>query len=83
MHIALFTKNKNKKIRLCLLHYAVYTSRYSLPENLVRSVSELYYFQGIPMAPLWDFSRAQFVGVLSALDFILIMREVHRALCKF
>uniref|UniRef100_M1APZ7 AKINbetagamma n=1 Tax=Solanum tuberosum TaxID=4113 RepID=M1APZ7_SOLTU len=32
--------------------------------------------EGIPMAPLWDFSRAQFVGVLSALDFILIMREL-------
>jgi hypothetical protein len=28
------------------------------------------------MAPLWDFSRGQFVGVLSALDFILILREV-------
>lgn len=33
------------------------------------------YFQGIPMAPLWDFNRGHFVGVLSALDFILIMRE--------
>ncbi|CAN1129760.1 Sucrose nonfermenting 4-like protein [Linum perenne] len=32
--------------------------------------------QGIPMAPLWDFSRGQFVGVLSALDFILILREL-------
>lgn len=28
------------------------------------------------MAPLWDFSKGQFVGVLSALDFILILREV-------
>lgn len=28
------------------------------------------------MAPLWDFSKAQFVGVLSASDFILILREV-------
>ena len=32
--------------------------------------------QGIYMAPLWDFSKGQFVGVLSALDFILILREV-------
>jgi hypothetical protein len=32
------------------------------------------------MAPLWDFSRGQFVGVLSALDFILILREVST--CK-
>lgn len=28
------------------------------------------------MAPLWDFSKGQFVGMLSALDFILILREV-------
>ena len=33
-------------------------------------------FQGIPVAPLWDFYKGQFVGVLSALDFILILREV-------
>jgi len=32
--------------------------------------------QGIPMAPLWDICKGQFVGVLSALDFILILREV-------
>lgn len=28
------------------------------------------------MAPLWDFFKGQFVGVLSAMDFILILREV-------
>ena len=32
--------------------------------------------QGIPTAPLWDFSKGQFVGVLSASDFILILKEV-------
>ncbi|EOY06470.1 Sucrose nonfermenting 4 [Theobroma cacao] len=32
--------------------------------------------QGIPMAPLWDFSKGKFVGILSALDFILILREL-------
>ncbi|XP_021290760.1 sucrose nonfermenting 4-like protein isoform X2 [Herrania umbratica] len=32
--------------------------------------------QGIPTAPLWDFSKGKFVGVLSALDFILILREL-------
>ncbi|XP_022721940.1 sucrose nonfermenting 4-like protein isoform X2 [Durio zibethinus] len=32
--------------------------------------------QGIPMAPLWDFCKGKFVGVLSALDFILILREL-------
>ncbi|KAL1539097.1 AMP-activated serine/threonine-protein kinase regulatory subunit [Salvia divinorum] len=34
--------------------------------------------QGISMAPLWDFSNGKFVGVLSAMDFILIMRELGR-----
>ncbi|GMP76716.1 hypothetical protein CsSME_00033276 [Camellia sinensis var. sinensis] len=38
-------------------------------------LSETSYFQGIPMAPLWDFCNGQFVGVLSALDFIMIVRE--------
>ncbi|XWS39056.1 hypothetical protein CRYUN_Cryun18bG0017200 [Craigia yunnanensis] len=32
--------------------------------------------QGIPMAPLWDFCKGKFVGVISALDFILILREL-------
>ncbi|KAH0733036.1 hypothetical protein KY290_003885 [Solanum tuberosum] len=42
----------------------------------VKQAFHILHEQGIPMAPLWDFSRAQFVGVLSALDFILIMREL-------
>lgn len=28
------------------------------------------------MAPLWDSRKSQFVGVLSAMDFILILKEV-------
>lgn len=28
------------------------------------------------MAPLWDFHKSQFVGILSAMDFILILKEV-------
>ncbi|XWS14056.1 hypothetical protein CRYUN_Cryun36dG0090700 [Craigia yunnanensis] len=32
--------------------------------------------QDIPMAPLWDFCKGKFVGVLSASDFILILREL-------
>ncbi|KAL4313267.1 hypothetical protein GQ457_01G030870 [Hibiscus cannabinus] len=32
--------------------------------------------QGIPVAPLWDFSKGKFVGVISASDFILILREL-------
>ncbi|CAL5378820.1 unnamed protein product [Camellia sinensis] len=36
---------------------------------------------GIPVAPLWDFCKGQFVGVLSALDFILILRECLPTMC--
>lgn len=36
------------------------------------------------MAPLWDSYRGQFVGVLSAMDFILILKEVRilKELCN-
>lgn len=39
-------------------------------------VANFILYQGVPVAPLWDFMKGQFVGVLSALDFILILREV-------
>ncbi|KAL5541823.1 hypothetical protein UlMin_009533 [Ulmus minor] len=42
----------------------------------VKQSFHILHEQGIPLAPLWDFSRGQFVGVLSALDFILILREL-------
>ncbi|XP_038718172.1 sucrose nonfermenting 4-like protein isoform X2 [Tripterygium wilfordii] len=42
----------------------------------VKQAFHLLYEQGIPMAPLWDLCKCQFVGVLSALDFILILREL-------
>ncbi|CAI9779767.1 unnamed protein product [Fraxinus pennsylvanica] len=42
----------------------------------VKQAFRILHEQGIPMAPLWDFSKGKFVGVLSALDFILIMREL-------
>ncbi|KAF2289202.1 hypothetical protein GH714_029379 [Hevea brasiliensis] len=42
----------------------------------VKQAFHILYEQGIPMAPLWDFSKGQFVGMLSALDFILILREI-------
>lgn len=42
----------------------------------VKQAFHILYEQGISTAPLWDFSKGQFVGVLSALDFILIMREL-------
>ncbi|XP_024985732.1 sucrose nonfermenting 4-like protein isoform X4 [Cynara cardunculus var. scolymus] len=42
----------------------------------VKQAFHILYEQGITIAPLWDFCKGQFVGVLSALDFILIMREL-------
>ncbi|MBA0687389.1 hypothetical protein Goari_014933 [Gossypium aridum] len=41
----------------------------------VKQAFHILHEQGIPMAPLWDSFKGQFVGVLSALDFILILRE--------
>lgn len=42
----------------------------------VKQAFHILHEQGIPMAPLWASSKGKFVGVLSALDFILIMKEV-------
>ncbi|KAL1339110.1 hypothetical protein AAHE18_U009500 [Arachis hypogaea] len=42
----------------------------------VKQAFHILHEQGIPMAPLWDFCKGQFVGVLSARDFILILREI-------
>lgn len=39
-------------------------------------VFNVTFFQDVPMAPLWDYGKSQFVGVLSAMDFILILKEV-------
>ncbi|KAL5163492.1 Sucrose nonfermenting 4-like protein [Glycine soja] len=41
----------------------------------VKQAFHILHEQGIPVAPLWDICKGQFVGVLSALDFILIIRE--------
>ncbi|KAI8002835.1 Sucrose nonfermenting 4-like protein [Camellia lanceoleosa] len=42
----------------------------------VKQAFHILHEQGINMAPLWDFCKGQFVGVLSALDFIMIIREL-------
>ncbi|OIW13568.1 hypothetical protein TanjilG_29309 [Lupinus angustifolius] len=42
----------------------------------VKQAFHILYEQGVSMAPLWDFDRSQFVGVLSAMDFILILKEL-------
>ncbi|XP_010259698.1 PREDICTED: sucrose nonfermenting 4-like protein isoform X2 [Nelumbo nucifera] len=49
----------------------------ALEVNLpVKQAFHILYEQGISVAPLWDFSKGQFVGVLSASDFILILKEL-------
>ncbi|XP_058209242.1 sucrose nonfermenting 4-like protein isoform X1 [Rhododendron vialii] len=42
----------------------------------VKQAFHILHEQGIPTAPLWDFCKGELVGVLSALDFILIIREL-------
>ncbi|XP_019419609.1 PREDICTED: sucrose nonfermenting 4-like protein isoform X1 [Lupinus angustifolius] len=42
----------------------------------VKQAFHVLHEQGIYVAPLWDFCKGQFVGVLSASDFILILREL-------
>ncbi|KAF5465510.1 hypothetical protein F2P56_015510 [Juglans regia] len=56
-----------------LIHLQVVALDVDLP---VKQAFHILHEQGIPMAPLCDFGRGQFVGVLSALDFILILREL-------
>ncbi|CDP15501.1 unnamed protein product [Coffea canephora] len=49
----------------------------ALDVNLpVKQAFHILYEQGISVAPLWDFRNGQFVGVLSALDFIMILQEL-------
>ncbi|KAL5701138.1 AMP-activated serine/threonine-protein kinase regulatory subunit [Ranunculus cassubicifolius] len=42
----------------------------------VKQAFHILYEQGVSVAPLWDFCQGKFVGVLSASDFILILREL-------
>ncbi|KAJ4839918.1 AMP-activated serine/threonine-protein kinase regulatory subunit [Turnera subulata] len=42
----------------------------------VKQAFHVLHEQGIPLAPLWDSFKGKFVGVLSALDFILILSEL-------
>eukprot|EP00250_Pteridium_aquilinum_P004034 c14284_g1_i1 orf=410-1861(+) len=51
----------------------------SLP---IKQAFHVLYEQGIPLAPLWDSDRQQFVGMLTASDFIAILMQIgsHRAI---
>ncbi|KAG2694806.1 hypothetical protein I3843_08G159000 [Carya illinoinensis] len=42
----------------------------------VKQAFDILHEQGLSVAPLWDFCKSQFVGVLSASDFILILKEL-------
>lgn len=49
----------------------------TLDVNLpVKQAFHILHEQGISVAPLWDSETSQFVGILSALDFIIILREL-------
>ncbi|KAL6198087.1 hypothetical protein ACLB2K_027879 [Fragaria x ananassa] len=49
----------------------------ALDVNLpVKEAFHILYEEAVPVAPVWDFEKGQFVRVLSALDFILILREL-------
>ncbi|KAK7392001.1 hypothetical protein VNO78_20427 [Psophocarpus tetragonolobus] len=43
----------------------------------VKQAFHVLYQEGISMAPVWDSSKCQFVGMLSAMDFILILKELR------
>ncbi|XP_027935493.1 sucrose nonfermenting 4-like protein [Vigna unguiculata] len=42
----------------------------------VKQAFHTLYQEGISTAPVWDSSKCQFVGMLSAMDFILILKEL-------
>ncbi|KAI4301783.1 hypothetical protein L6164_035030 [Bauhinia variegata] len=42
----------------------------------VKEAFHVLYEEGVPTVPLWDSCKSQIVGVLSAMDFILILREL-------
>eukprot|EP00249_Psilotum_nudum_P020274 c27632_g1_i1 orf=531-2006(+) len=42
----------------------------------VKQAFHALYEQGIPVAPLWDSDRQRFVGMLTASDFIAILRQI-------
>ncbi|XP_050218322.1 sucrose nonfermenting 4-like protein [Mercurialis annua] len=44
----------------------------------VKQAFHILHEQGISTAPLWDFSKGQFTGMLSASDFILILTELGK-----
>ncbi|GKU85486.1 hypothetical protein SLEP1_g159 [Rubroshorea leprosula] len=84
------TRISEEDIKASLLHISLFLSTHTayelLPESgkvvaldvdlPVKQAFHILFEQGIPTAPLWDFCKGQFVGVLSALDFILILREL-------
>ncbi|KAG5075920.1 hypothetical protein JHK82_057268 [Glycine max] len=52
----------------------------------VKQAFHALYQEGISMAPVWDSNKCQFVGMLSAMDFILILKEqfpsLHSGCCS-
>ncbi|THF95715.1 hypothetical protein TEA_025308 [Camellia sinensis var. sinensis] len=74
-----------EQVILCMCSHSEVTRRvpgmYFVPMHFILVLLSilppfLMFPHGIPVAPLWDFGKGLFVGVLSALDFILILREL-------
>lgn len=72
--LSLITLLMNNCSHLC--DHAMYVYLHNLLLSYIYLQCNLIYFQGIFMAPVWDSSKRQFVGMLSAVDFILILQEV-------
>lgn len=56
--------------------FSIFLSSETFFEVSIFSFFLFFFWQGVTVAPLWDSRKCQFVGVLSALDFILILQEV-------
>lgn len=41
----------------------------------------IFFLQGLPVIPIWDDYKAAVTGMLTASDFILILREVWQVIC--
>ncbi|CAM8927976.1 unnamed protein product [Rhodiola kirilowii] len=50
----------------------------ALDANLpVKQAFNILYEQGISVAPLWDFDAGHFIGIVTAMDFIMILKELQ------
>ncbi|KAK9108642.1 hypothetical protein Syun_024653 [Stephania yunnanensis] len=79
------------EVDVCRHRLSVLMSRYTVYELLpesgkvsildvkvpVKQAFHVMFEQGLPVVPVWDDFRGQLIGMLTASDFILILRELH------